>query len=149
MGDAARQHDLVRKMGLCATDDSRGKDESIKNVILKPSGQEMPIIGLGTWKATDDAELSNAIEYALDAGYRHFDCAACYGNEELVGKAFKKAFDDKKVTREDLFITGKLWNSEHSPEHVKPALEQSIKDLQCEYRPVSDPLAAALGACRG
>lgn len=116
-------------MGLCATADPAPPS----TVKLAPTGQEVPIVGLGTWKATDDAELTNAIEYALEAGYRHFDCAACYGNEEVVGKAFQKAFESGKVKREDLFVTSKLWNSEHHPDHVKPALEMTLKDLQLEY----------------
>ena len=57
----------------------------------------------------------------------------CYQNETIVGKAFKKAFDSGVVKRSDLFITSKLWNSEHAADDVAPALQQSIDELQCEY----------------
>ena len=53
------------------------------------------------------------------AGYKHIDCAACYGNEEEVGAAFAKVFAAGTVKREDVFVTSKLWNSEHAPEDVR------------------------------
>ena len=115
-------------MGICSASDEVGS-----SVTLAPTQQKLPVVGLGTWKASDEAELVDAIGHALDAGYRHFDCAACYQNEKVVGKAFKAAFESKKVTRKDLFITSKLWNSEHAPEDVITAAQQTINDLECEY----------------
>jgi alcohol dehydrogenase (NADP+) len=62
----------------------------------------------------------------------HIDCAAIYGNEAEVGSAIKAAIDAGTVSRQDLFITSKLWNSEHLPEHVRPALLKTLADLHVE-----------------
>ena len=96
------------------------------------NGDEMPAIGLGTWKS-EKGKVGNAIEIALNNGYRHIDCAATYGNEKEVGEAFKKVFSAGKVKREDVWITSKLWNDSHKKEDVIPALKQSLNDLQLEY----------------
>ena len=96
------------------------------------NGDEMPAIGLGTWKS-EKGKVGNAIEIALNNGYRHIDCAATYGNEKEVGEAFKKIFSEGKVKREDVWITSKLWNDSHKKEDVIPALKQSLSDLQLEY----------------
>ena len=96
------------------------------------NGDEMPAIGLGTWKS-EKGKVGNAIEIALKIGYRHIDCAATYGNEKEVGEAFKKVFSAGKVKREDVWITSKLWNDSHKKEDVIPALKQSLSDLQLEY----------------
>merc|ERR1719183_2287764 len=93
----------------------------------------MPSVGLGTWKATEDNEVGNAVKWALGCGYRHIDAAACYGNEHEVGAAMKEVFDAGEIKREDVFVTSKLWNSEHDPAHVKPALTRTLEDLQLEY----------------
>jgi len=96
------------------------------------SGSKMPIVGLGTWKATEPNEVKNAVKWALDMGYKHLDCAACYGNEAEVGAALKESLDGG-INREEIFITSKLWNSEHDPVHVRPALEMTLKELQIDY----------------
>ena len=101
-------------------------------VALLHTGATMPLVGLGTWQATDGV-VQNAITTALEAGYRHIDCATCYGNEAECGVAFAAAFRDGGIcARDDVFITGKLWNSEHAPEHVGLAMEQTLLDLQLE-----------------
>ena len=92
----------------------------------------MPVVGLGTWQAAP-GEVGNAVVEALKAGYRHLDCAACYGNEKEIGAALRKAFDEGLVRREDLFITSKLWNSEHAAEDVQPALTMTLEDLGLDY----------------
>ena len=79
------------------------------------------------------AQVKAAVSAALKAGYRHIDCAACYGNEVEVGEAFNEAFSAGDIARSDVFITSKLWNSEHKPENVRPALEKTLKDLQLDY----------------
>jgi len=93
----------------------------------------MPLVGLGTWQAKA-GEVGAAVGVALDAGYRHIDCAACYGNEDEVGKVFgEKLVAGGAVKREDVFITSKLWNSEHKPKWVLPACKQTLADLQVDY----------------
>jgi len=75
-----------------------------------------------------------AVEYAvLEAGYRHVDCASIYGNEKEIGLAFETILNSEKVTREDLFITSKLWNTDHEPRLVEKACKQTLKDLRLDY----------------
>lgn len=79
------------------------------------SGHEMPVIAYGTFRS-EPGEVGPAVLEAIKAGYRHFDLAHVYGNEAEIGVAFKKAFDEGLLKRADLFITGKLWNSDVSSE---------------------------------
>lgn len=96
------------------------------------NGDEMPAIGLGTWKS-GKGEVGNAVKIALNSGYRHIDCAAVYNNEAEIGKAFSEVFSEGKIKREEVWITSKLWNDSHKKEDVIPALKQSLKDLQLDY----------------
>lgn len=104
----------------------------VPTTIKLASGATMPLVGLGTWKSTE-GQAATAVKAAIDAGYKHIDCAACYGNEIEVGTAFKAAFDSGKIKREDLFVTSKLWNSEHAPKDVEAACRQTLEDLQLDY----------------
>jgi len=98
------------------------------------NGLEMPVLGLGTWKAEDPKELHDAIIEAVEnCGYRLLDCASIYGNESLVGDALKEVFERGKVKRSDMFILSKLWNTHHRPEHVRAACENTLKDLKLDY----------------
>lgn len=92
------------------------------------SGDAMPALGLGTWRA-EEGELTRAVREALALGYRHIDCAHVYGNEDEVGEAIKLS----GLSRKDLWITSKLWNNMHKPELVRPALLRSLQDLQLDY----------------
>lgn len=96
------------------------------------NGDEMPAIGLGTWKA-DKGKVEEAVKTALYNGYRHIDCAATYGNETEIGNAFQDVFSQGKITREEVWVTSKLWNDSHKKEDVIPALKQTLKDLQLDY----------------
>ena len=96
------------------------------------SGQEMPALGLGTWKS-DPGIVGATIAAALETGYQHFDCAPIYGNEAEIGAVLGSALDAGTVLREDLWITSKLWNSEHGRDRVLPALRQTLRDLRLEY----------------
>jgi alcohol dehydrogenase (NADP+) len=92
----------------------------------------MPALGFGTL-ISDATGTRNATRTALEAGFRHLDCAERYRNEEQVGEAIREAIQRGWLTREDLFITTKLWNNNHRPERVKPAFESSCNRLQLDY----------------
>uniref|UniRef100_A0A5B7B6J2 Putative NADP-dependent D-sorbitol-6-phosphate dehydrogenase-like n=1 Tax=Davidia involucrata TaxID=16924 RepID=A0A5B7B6J2_DAVIN len=94
------------------------------------NGLKMPIIGLGVWRM-DGKDIKDLLINAIKIGYRHFDCAAEYQNEAEVGEALAEAFQTGLVKREDLFITTKLWNSDHG--HVLEACKDSLKKLQLNY----------------
>lgn len=102
----------------------------MKNLIFK-NGDKLPILGLGTWKSKP-GEVRQAVYWAIEAGYRHIDCAAIYQNEREVGQGIADAMADGLVKRKDLFITSKLWNDSHRHEDVKPALEKSLSDLRLD-----------------
>lgn len=92
----------------------------------------MPAIGFGTL-IRDPVAARQAISVALEVGFRHFDCAELYRNEDVVGEAMREAFEAGTVQRQDLFVTTKLWNNNHRPERVGPALEASLRRLQLDY----------------
>ena len=96
------------------------------------NGDTMPMIGLGTWKSKPD-QVYQAVREAVRIGYRHIDCAAVYGNEKEVGHALRESFDDGIVSREEMWITSKLWNNAHKKEHVAAALQKTLSDLQLDY----------------
>ncbi|MEM7687757.1 MAG: aldo/keto reductase [Pseudomonadota bacterium] len=91
----------------------------------------MPPVGFGLWKIPQDTTAETVVE-AVHAGYRHFDSAADYGNEVQTGKGLSKAMAQGLVEREDLWITSKLWNTFHAPEHVEEACRKTLMDLQLQ-----------------
>ena len=97
------------------------------------TGASIPCVGLGTWQAAP-GEVGEAVGTALSLGYRHIDCAAGYANEAEIGEVLADALGSGgDIAREDLFVTSKLWNSEHSPRDVMPALQKTLSDLQLDY----------------
>ncbi|PVH69975.1 Aldo/keto reductase [Cadophora sp. DSE1049] len=92
------------------------------------SGFRMPVIGLGT-SVNNPIEVENTVKLALQIGYRHIDCAPVYRNEAAVGRGIKTS----GIPRKDLFITSKLWNTEHDPKDVGPALDQTLRDLGTDF----------------
>ncbi len=106
---------------------------------------EIPEIGFGLWKV-DKAVCAQTVHDAIRIGYRHFDSACDYGNEAEAGQGIAKAIADGLVTRDDLWITSKLWNTYHKAEHVRPACERTLADLgvdQLDLYLVHFPIALA------
>ncbi|XP_046808959.1 aldo-keto reductase family 1 member B1-like [Lucilia cuprina] len=126
--------------------------------IVMNNGNEMPIIGFGTWSSSNDfavlekveqqgqkkpkqnsnnneesEKVAKAVGIAIDAGYRHIDCAHLYKNEKEIGQILKKKIESGVVKRENLFITSKLWNTYHNPDTVCCACQQTLEDLGLEY----------------
>lgn len=97
------------------------------------TGEEIPCIGMGTFGSDrfTSEEVSDAVAGAIRCGYRMFDCAACYGNEDQIGKVFQEAYKEGVVERKDLFIMSKVWNDMH--QRVEEACKKSIADLQADY----------------
>ena len=93
------------------------------------NGVQMPILGFGVFQIADQAECERSVRDAIEVGYRSIDTAASYQNEEAVGKAIKNS----GVSREDLFITTKLWIEDTGFDKTKAAVEKSLKKLQLDY----------------
>ena len=93
------------------------------------NGVEIPVVGFGTWQTPNGQVAKDAVLAALNAGYRHIDTAAAYGNETSVGEAIKAS----GVKRDELFVTTKLWNSDHGYENAKKAIDKSLENLGLDY----------------
>ncbi|KAI1827585.1 reductase-like protein [Xylaria intraflava] len=94
------------------------------------NGVDMPAVGFGTWQAAP-GEVAAAVKYALKVGYKHIDAAYCYANENEVGDGIKAAIDAGYVTRAEIFVTTKLWNTYAT--RVELGLDKSLKALQLDY----------------
>jgi alcohol dehydrogenase (NADP+) len=107
-------------------------DLRTKRIALSNGGGNIPALGFGT--LIPDAALTiTATRDALEAGFRHFDCGERYGNEREVGKALQAGLAAGGIARGDIFVTTKLWNSNHRPERVEPAFKASLERLGLSY----------------
>jgi alcohol dehydrogenase (NADP+) len=95
-----------------------------------PNGQKMPKLGMGTYGMTKEEDTTNFVRAIVEFGYRHIDTASHYGNEKFVGEALKQVFA-AGIKREELFITTKLWNTDH--DIAEDALKRSLDALQLDY----------------
>ena len=93
------------------------------------NGIKMPYLGLGTYQSDNDQEVIDAVQYALDFGYRHIDTASVYGNEEGVGKGIKTS----AVARDDIFVVSKVWNLDQGYESTLRAFAASLERLDLDY----------------
>ena len=92
----------------------------------------IPPVGFGLWKVAQE-DCAQTVYQAIKAGYRHLDCASDYDNEEQVGDGIAQAINDGLCTREELWVTSKLWNTFHAPEHVGLAIDKTLSDLKLDY----------------
>lgn len=99
------------------------------------TGQQIPCIGMGTFGSDKftPAQVSAAVAGAIRAGYRLFDCASVYGNEDLIGEVFEQAINEGTVSREELIITSKVWNDMHGRGDVLLSCAKSLRDLRLDY----------------
>src|ERR1700685_2037656 len=107
-------------------------DFRTKRLPLNHGNGHLPVLGFGTL-IPDAATTISATKDALEAGYRHFDCAERYRNEREVGEALRIGLAAGGIAREDIFVTTKLWNTNHRPERVEPAFEASLERLGLNY----------------
>ncbi|SOE54350.1 Aldo/keto reductase [Burkholderia sp. OK233] len=107
-------------------------DFRVRRIVLNHGGGRMPAVGFGTL-ISDVATTASATRDALEVGYRHFDCAERYRNEREVGGALQVGLAVGGIAREEIFVTTKLWNSNHRPERVEPAFEASLERLGLDY----------------
>lgn len=97
--------------------------------IKLPNDQAIPQIGLGLWKVKDESQFNTGFQAAIKAGYRHFDTAQIYGNESMLGNAWKAA----GVPREELFLTTKIWLKNFVQRHLKKSFGESLQNMQTDY----------------
>lgn len=108
------------------------EDLSEQSFALNNGSGAIPALGFGT-SLSDNTKTVSAVRAAVEVGFRHLDAAERYRNEALVGTAIAELLADKIVRREDLFVTTKLWNNNHRPERVKPALQNSLDRLGLDH----------------
>ncbi|KAI0375198.1 Aldo/keto reductase [Pilatotrama ljubarskyi] len=101
-------------------------------VTLKRTGDKMPLVGFGLWKVTKET-CADTVYNAIKEGYRLFDGASDYGNEKEAGEGLARAIKDGLVKREDVWITSKLWNTNHAKEHVEEACKYSLSLWGLDY----------------
>src|SRR5580698_769017 len=111
---------------------AESSDLRMTKIPLNHGAGHMPALGFGTL-IPDAAVTITATRDALEAGFRHFDCAERYGNEREVGRALQAGLAAGGIARENIFVTSKLWNSNHRPERVEPAFEASLDRMRLEY----------------
>ena len=111
---------------------SESNDFQTLKIPLDRGAGHMPALGFGTL-IPEPAKTISGTRDALEAGFRHFDCAERYRNEREVGDALQAGLAAEGIRREDIFVTTKLWNSNHRPERVEPAFEASLDRLRLDY----------------
>ncbi|HSQ54489.1 MAG TPA: aldo/keto reductase [Gemmata sp.] len=95
-------------------------------------GGRLPVVGFGLWKVPKPS-TAGLVREALLTGYCHLDCACDYGNEAEAGDGIAAALAAGECRRDELWVTSKLWNTYHARQHVRPALERSLRDLRLDY----------------
>ncbi|MFD1418056.1 aldo/keto reductase [Companilactobacillus keshanensis] len=105
------------------------KISSLTDTYTLSNGVKIPVVGFGTWQTPDGEVAKESVKTAIEAGYRHIDTAAAYGNEDSVGAGIKAS----GIKRDDLFLTTKLWNEDHGYEATMKAMDKSLSELDVDY----------------
>lgn len=106
---------------------------TLQDVVKLQSGAEMPWFGLGVFRVKEGPELVNAIKTAISLGYRSIDTASIYGNEEGVGRGIREGIREAGISREDLFVTSKVWNTDQGYDSTLAAYDASLNRLGLDY----------------
>ncbi len=106
-----------------------GKITDLQGTFKLHNGVEMPYFGLGTYQSNNDQEVVDAVNFALEVGYRHIDTASVYGNEVGIGRAIRSS----KIPRDTIFVVSKVWNTDQGYENTLKAFEGSMKRLDLDY----------------
>ncbi len=106
---------------------------NLKDTYTLNDGVEIPIVGFGTYLLPDNQATADIVEHAISVGYRHVDTASEYANEKSVGLGIKQAIDKELVSREELFVTTKIFNEDQTYERAKKAIDQSLELLGLDY----------------
>ncbi|GAA0706479.1 aldo/keto reductase [Paraclostridium ghonii] len=101
----------------------------IKDYVILNNGVKMPLLGFGTYNANDSEELMRAIKKSMKIGYRHIDTASFYENENIIGSVI----NESGISREEIFLVNKVWNSDQGYEKTLQAFQKSIKNLKTDY----------------
>ncbi|KAL9050706.1 MAG: hypothetical protein Q9162_006480 [Coniocarpon cinnabarinum] len=120
----------IALLALTGFQTSQARHES--QAVFSTARESMPLLGFGTWNL-QRSNASDVVAAALNAGYRHLDCAAIYGNEKEVGAGIEAGLKTNKLSRSDIWVTSKLWNDRHAPGDVSKALDKTLADLRVEY----------------
>jgi len=107
--------------------------KNLQDTVTLHNGVKMPGFGLGVFKVEEGPELVNAVKIAIKHGYRSIDTAAIYGNEEGVGQGIRQGLKEAGISRENVFVTSKIWNSDLGYEATSAAYETSLKKLGLDY----------------
>src|ERR1700758_3908682 len=118
---------IQRQLSMNDADDLR-----YTKIPLNNGSDKIPALGFGPLIPDPKATI-DAVRISLTTGFRQFDCAERYRNEEQVGEAMRAVFEEGRIKRKDVFVGTKLWNNNHRPERVRPAFEASLRRLQLDY----------------
>src|SRR5690606_9528562 len=108
-------------------------EKTLQDTVKLQNGVEMPWFGLGVFRVSEGPELVNAVKAAIKNGYRSIDTAAIYGNEEGVGRGIREGMAEAGISREELFVTSKVWNTDLGYESTIAAYEASLQRLGLEH----------------
>ncbi|KAG0649097.1 putative oxidoreductase [Hyphodiscus hymeniophilus] len=125
----------IFSIALAATPVLSSSPGSQQPILAPASTLSQPSIGFGTWRLTNSQDnTTESVSFAIQTGYRQIDCAAVYGNEKAVGKGIADGLKKANITREQIWVTSKLWNDHHEdPALVEEALKQTLEDLGLDY----------------
>jgi diketogulonate reductase-like aldo/keto reductase len=107
--------------------------KNLQDTVTLANGVKIPWLGLGVFKVKEGREVVDAVRTAIKSGYRSIDTAAIYGNEEGVGQGIKEGLKEAGISREDLFVTSKVWNAEQGYQSTLAAYTASLKRLDLDY----------------